>query len=121
PTTTVRELAVLVRPTSACDVTVVGSLAELFPGVRSPPPPTVALFVTDPGADCSTATVIVIAGYDPAAARASDRVQVTTWATTPQVQPEPDALEGVSPAGSVSATVTNPPLGTGPTLPTVRL
>ena len=121
PTMTVGLLAVLVTPTSAREVTVVGSLAESFAALTSPPPATVALFVTDPAADCWTATVIVMAGYDPAAASASDRVQVTTWATIPHVQPVPDALEGVSPAGSASETVTKPLLETGPTLLTVRL
>src|SRR5439155_25763989 len=78
PTMTVGLLAVLVTPTSAREVTVVGSLAESLATLISPPPATVASFVTEPGADCWTATVIVMAGYDPAAASASDRVQVTT-------------------------------------------
>src|SRR5437868_10789364 len=97
----VPELVVLVTPTSARDVTVVGSLAELFPGVRSPPPPTVALFVTVPGADCSTATVTVIAGNNQAAAGPTDRVQVPPWATPPRVHPDPDAHEAALPPGRV--------------------
>src|SRR5881296_2701577 len=49
PTMTVGLLAVLVTPTSAREVTVVGSLAESLARLSSPPPATVASFVTDPG------------------------------------------------------------------------
>src|SRR5437660_3169457 len=95
-------------PISAWEVTVVGSVAVSLAVLTSLPPETVAVLVTEAGAVCNTVTVIVIAGYAALAANASLRVQVTVWPATPQLQPVPVAVDGVSPAGSVSETVTKP-------------
>src|SRR5205807_2710786 len=105
-------------PISAWEVTVVGSVAVSLAVLTSLPPETVAVLVTEAGAVCNTVTVIVIAGYAALAANASLRVQVTVWPATPQLQPAPVAVDGVSPAGNVSETVTRPLDATGPTLVT---
>src|SRR5436190_982587 len=65
--------------------------------------PTVAELWIVPPSD-GAVTAIVIAGADPTA-RAS-RVQVTTPPERPQLQPDPSADTNVTPAGSVSVTVT---------------
>src|ERR1700737_2679453 len=106
---------------SAWEVTVVGSAAESFPVLTSPPPARVAVLVSDAGAVCRIVTVTVITGYDPPPASASDRVQVTVWPAIPQVQPVPDAVDGVRPAGKVSETVTKPLEAMGPMLLTVTV
>jgi hypothetical protein len=79
----------------------------------------VALFVTEAATVWATATVTEMAGNDPALATAAVLVQVTVWAAIPQVQPEPDAAVGVSPAGSVSVTEVVPLVAAGPMLLTV--
>ena len=47
---------------SAVSTIAVGSEALLLPVTCSLPPAIVAVFVTEPGADCATATVTVTAG-----------------------------------------------------------
>src|SRR5215469_5487911 len=84
---------------------VVGSLAELSLGFWSPPPDTVTVFVTRPGALPATFTFNVIAGYEVLEAKASLRVQLTGGPCT-QVQPVPLTALNVSPVGKVSVTFT---------------
>jgi hypothetical protein len=55
-------LAIAKSAPTACGVTVVGSLALSFAGLVSPPPDTVAVFVTVAGALEETFTVKVIGG-----------------------------------------------------------
>jgi hypothetical protein len=116
PTTQLLPFADFDTAMSASDAMLVGSLAVSFAILTSLPPDTKAVLVTDTGAVCRTVTVIVIAGYEALDARASLRVQVTVCAATPQPQPVPVAIDGVNPAGSVSATVTVPLLAADPML-----
>src|ERR1700687_6053040 len=108
PVVTVPLLAVFVTMTSACEAMAVGSEAESFEVLSSLPPATVAVLVSGLVADWLTGTKIVITGDEEAPASASDRVQVTAWPAMAQVQPVPEAVDGFSPAGSVSETVTRP-------------
>ena len=55
-------LAIFVTPTSACELTVVGSVDELLVALLSPPPVTVALLLRPDGADWLTVTLTVIRG-----------------------------------------------------------
>ena len=121
PTATEPLLAIFATPTSAREVSVVTSDAESLPVLTSPPPETEAVLVSGLDTDWPTAMVTVIAGYVALALSASDRVQVTSWAATPQVQPVPDALEGVRPDGNVSVTVTAPLVDADPRLLTTML
>src|SRR5439155_1007634 len=84
PTATEPLLAIFATPTSAREVSVVTSDAESLPVLTSPPPETEAVLVSGLDADWPTAMVTVIAGYVALALSASDRVQVTSWAATPQ-------------------------------------
>ena len=84
---------------------VVGSEALLFEALTSPPPETVATFVSDAGAVAATETVDGRCRIARAGASASEREQV---AGTSQVQPVPDMPVTVRPAGGCSATVTAP-------------
>src|ERR1700687_3280563 len=59
------------------EMMLVGSLAVLLMVLVSPPPLTTAWCTTEFGAVCRTVTVIVIAGYAPAAASTLERVHVT--------------------------------------------
>src|SRR6202022_152055 len=113
---TLPPLAVFVTTTSACEAMAVGSEAESFEVLSSLPPATVAVLVSGLVADWLTATEIVITGYEAPASTTSDRVQVTAWPAMPQLQPVPDAVDGVRPAGSVSETVTRPLEAVGPVL-----
>src|SRR5215831_3602301 len=85
---------------------VVGSLAELSLGFWSPPPDTVTVFVTRPGALLATFAFNVITGYEALEAKASLRVQVTPETGLGQLQPVPLTALKVSPVGKVSVTVT---------------
>src|ERR1700730_8170187 len=120
PTRTEPLLAVFETPISACETMVVQSDAESFAVLTSPPPATVAGLVSGLVADWATAATTAMAGYDPPAASASARVQVTSWPAMLRLQPVPEAVDGVSPAGSVSETVTSPLVGTGEMLFTTR-
>ncbi|MBK7908641.1 MAG: hypothetical protein IPJ78_19115 [Gemmatimonadetes bacterium] len=111
---------------SVCAMTVVGSDARSLPVSRPCPvgcvPPLVrAVLVTVAAAVPLTVEVMVTAGYAPPEASASERVQVTTWPTMPQVHPVPVAAVGVSPAGSVSSIVTTPDVATLPESSTVTV
>ena len=53
----------------------VRSLAWLLAVLLSPPPDTLAMLVTLVAAEVETVTVKVMGGYEPPAARASERVQ----------------------------------------------
>src|SRR4029077_17403764 len=121
PAVTVPLLAILATAMSACETIVVESDAESFAVLISLPPATVAVFVSGLVAAWLTVTAIVIAGYEAPAPSASERVQVTAWPAMPHVQPVPDAVDGASPAGSVSETVTKPLEAAAPMLLTVRL
>src|SRR5215469_9835068 len=83
---------------------VVGSVAVLLLVLTSPPPETLALLVTMPGALLATFTVNVMGGYEEWAESASLRVQVSV----PSVHDHPVPLMAVavSPVGTVSVTVT---------------
>src|ERR1041385_2248509 len=87
---------------------VVRSCATSFPVLTSPPPETVAVFVTLPGAPKGTSTVNVIGGYEAKPPdRKSTRVQVSVARV--QVQPVPLMAVGLRPVGgNVSTTVTVP-------------
>src|ERR1700674_5087373 len=113
PTKTSTLLAIFVTPISACETMVVESDAESFAVLTSPPPATVAVLVSGLVADWATAATTAMAGYDPPAASASARVQVTSWPAMPQLQPVPEAVDGVSPAGNQLETVDTPLGGTG--------
>ena len=65
--------AASVTDISALDPTAAVSVARSFNRFASLPPPIVALFVKVAGADCETATVIVIDGYEVEADNESDR------------------------------------------------
>ena len=67
---------------------VVRSAAVLFVVLVSPPPETVAVFVTLAGALLATATVSVSGGKLAFAARTSPRVQVSVDNVQPQPVPE---------------------------------
>src|ERR1700694_4388191 len=113
PTVTVPLLAILVTAISALETTLVRSVAVSFAVLTSPPPETVAVFVTGVTADWATLTVIEMDGNDALLATTAVLVQVTVWQTLPQVQPAPEAAVGVSPAGGVSGAGLVP-LGAGP-------
>ena len=81
----------------------VGSWAVLLPVGISPPPETVATFVTCEGAAAATSTVTVIGGNASPPARASLREQERLASS--QVQPVPEIPVAVRPAGSESSTV----------------
>jgi hypothetical protein len=119
PTGTEPLLASLVTAMSALETMFVGSLAVSFAVLTSPPPETVAVLVTELPADCLTVTVIVMTGNDPLLATTAVLVQVTVCPAMEQVQPVPDAVTGVSPAGSVSVTVVVPLVAAPPMLLTV--
>src|SRR4051812_18928382 len=104
----------------------IGITSDADPPSASPPPETVGAFVTEAGAVFAVRTVTLIGGYEAPGARASDRVHVVVT----HVQPGPAAATGpapalkslisaVSPAGSGSATVTTPDVGSAPALRTV--
>src|SRR5215471_21064448 len=102
-------------------VILVRSFAVLFSEFTSPPPDIVAVFVTNGEALLATFTVSVIAGYDALEASTSLRVQVTVEPGLGQLQPVPVTALKVSPAGSVSLTVTVvPSVDERPTFFTVR-
>jgi hypothetical protein len=93
---------------------VVESFAVSLVKFCSPPPDTVAVFVSREDAFGETFTVTVIGGYTPPGARASVRVHVRLLKV--HVQPEPDMLAAVSPVGKVSTTMTVPAVGADPAL-----
>src|SRR5262245_21077286 len=97
------------------------AVAELLAGVVSPPPPTVAVFVSCAGAFEATLTFIVIAGKLAPAFNASARVQFTLCPVMGQVQPFPVAVVGANPVGSGSSTVTVPLVALPPLLVTVSV
>jgi hypothetical protein len=101
------------------DATIVASLVELFPVLASPPPPTVALFVTVEGAVVETFTVSVIGAYELPPANPSLRVQVSVDGV--QTQPAPLRAVADNPAGKVSATVTVPVVVPAPLFVTARV
>ena len=89
---------------SATGVTVVFSVSVLLAGFGSETGElTLAVSIIVPLV-VGAVTVMVIAGAAPKAKLA--RVQVTTPAAWLQLQPEPEALMNVTPAGKVSVTVT---------------
>src|ERR1700730_9076372 len=87
PTITVPLLAIFVTPISACETMVGESGAEALAVFTSLPPATVAVLVSGLVTAWPTVTAMVITGYEAPAASASERVQVTTWPATPQLQP----------------------------------
>src|SRR5437899_2769673 len=97
----------------------VTSVAELFAVFTSPPPATVAVFVTMGGAVAATLTVRMKAGKLAPAASTSERIAVTVWPLNETVQPlivPLSAAVGAKAAGSASLTVTAPAVGAPPTL-----
>src|SRR6185503_13701977 len=95
--------SVLTIERSAEVVTVVASVSVLLPVTGSGViDATTAVLLSVPNVSESTVTVRVMDDEAPAASTA--RVQVTTPAFSLQVQPVPDALIYVTPAGSVSVT-----------------
>src|SRR5215469_14422485 len=95
---------------------VVGSVAVSFDVFISPPPETVAVFVTEAGASLATLTDIVIGSKLCLPARASFRVQVTVPKLVLQDQGKPLARPKVNALGSVSVTVTVPLVAPRPML-----
>src|SRR5262245_9533428 len=100
-------------------VIAVTSLAALLAALTSPPPETLAVFVTLAGAVAATWTVMGIGGKLAPAPRVSLRVQVRV--PREHVQPVPAIAAPVILLGSVSATVTVPLVGPEPMLVTVRI
>jgi hypothetical protein len=98
-------------------VIVVGSLIASLVVLSSPPPETVAEFVTELDALLATSTVTVIAGYDEPAARAPERVQISVPSV--QLHPVPEIAVAVRPLGSESVAVTVPVVGPAPEFVTV--
>src|SRR5205814_622561 len=88
------------------------SVAVSFDWLVSPPPETVAVFVTEAGALLATFTMSVIDGYVAAAASASLRVQVSVASV--QFQFVPLMAVADSPTGKASVTVTVPELEAPP-------
>ncbi len=87
--------------------TVVGSVAELLAGARSTLAlDTCAVLATDGIAAAPTATVRVMSGNDCPGSRNGGCVQVTSCPAAVQLQPVPVPDTKLSPAGSVSVTVT---------------
>ena len=84
----------------------------------SPPPDTVAVFVTVAGALEATFTVKVIGGYEVPEVRTSDRKHVG-FPPALHDHPLPLIVFTVRPAGRVSATVTVPDVDEAPTFWTV--
>src|SRR4051794_37761827 len=83
--------------------------------VGSPPPATLAMFVTDGIATWATPTVSVIGfALVPPAAMTALLVHVTTCAAAEQVQPVPVPDTNARPVGSVSLTVIVPEVGAVP-------
>src|SRR4029453_8809416 len=107
------------RSSGEIAVMVVGSVTVLSADVRSPPPLRSAVLTTSDAAG-DTLTGSWITGQEGAGASEWARVQVTAWPAMPQFQPLPDADTGVKPAGTLSVTVTGPPLGAVPRLSTRR-
>src|SRR5262245_26338032 len=110
----------MARSTVELEVTMVGSLAVLLVALESPPPLTVAVLVTLPGALAATFTMSATGGYEAPGPSASARVQVVV-APSVQVQPAPLAALGLMPAGMVSLTVMRPAVGPEPELRTVMV
>jgi hypothetical protein len=103
----------------AAGAMVVGSFAVSLDVLVSPPPATVAKFMTLAGAVADTLTVSVIVGKAVLADSIVFVVQLS--ATTLQTQPEPLMAVAVSPAGKVSTRVTVPLVTAVPELVTVTL
>ena len=87
-----------------------------MPVLPSPPPETVAVFVTDAGALKFTETVSVISGKLKPGSTVSAREQLVSVA---QVHPGPLMAVAFKPAGKVSVTVTGSVVVAPPTLVTV--
>jgi hypothetical protein len=85
--------------------------------LSSPPPETVAEFVTELDALPATVTVTVTAGYDDPDVSASERVHVSVPSV--QLHPVPEIAVAVKPLGSESVAVTVPLVGPGPEFETV--
>jgi hypothetical protein len=104
----------------------VTSLALSLVVLLSPPPLTVAVFVTLAGAVPDTVTVSRMGGYVPCAARRSLRVHVTVCPLiaqpfAPPPQPVPFAVLGARPVGTESTTVTTAFVADEPTFVTVSV
>ena len=100
----------------ATPVMFVGSEAESSDASSSPPPMTVAVFVTLRGEFWSGVTGIVIAGKFAPERIAAVLVHVTVWLAVLQVQPPPVAVPGVRPTGNMSVIVVIPLVAAGPSL-----
>lgn len=100
--------AASVTEMSALEITVAMSVARSFRRLASFPPLIVAVFVSVAGADWDTLRFNAIDGYPLAADRESDRVQLTVCPEITHAHPDPVALIGVTPIGSVSFIVTGP-------------
>src|ERR1035441_7516910 len=99
-------------------MTVVGSLTVSFAVLISPPPETLAVLVRLT-ALVATSTTTVMGGYPAPAAKLSERVQVSVPRSA--VQPAPLMAVAVSPAGSVSTTLTVPTVAALPISVTVMV
>src|SRR5438552_18496946 len=121
PTVALPVLAILSLPDALPILSVVTSDAESLPVLTSPPPDTDAVLVSGLEAAWPTPDRKSVVEGKGVALSAADRVQVTSWAAMPQVQPVPDALEGVRPAGNVTVTVTAPLVDADPMLLTTML
>src|SRR5262245_41464215 len=98
----------------------VGSESVSFAGETSPPPETVAEFVTDDGAFGATSTLRLKRALSPAA-MTPPNVALTCWPVALNAQFVPKPLENVSPAGSASCTVIVPDDGPEPMLLTTMM
>src|SRR5438876_486063 len=93
---------------SAEAVTVVDAVAGLLPGVGSEVAAlTAAVLVMVPPSLGAVTTIVIVEGVPPVGARLA-LVQVTLALVPLHVQPVPEALWNVTPAGSVSVTPTFP-------------
>src|SRR5439155_789530 len=98
--------SVLMIDRSAEAVTVVDAVAVLLAGLGSEVAAlTAAVLVMVPPSLGAVTTIVIVEGVPPVGARLA-RVQVTLYSTPLRAQPVPLALWKVTPAGSVSVTLT---------------
>src|SRR5205814_2339598 len=98
------------------------TVTEPVSDVVSPPPTTLAVFVSDaPAFEATVTGTVMLLKLDPPFTTLV-LVHVTVWLDVPQVQFVPVALPGVNPAGNVSATVTVvPSVATPPVFATANV
>src|SRR5207237_10560345 len=116
-TTPAGPLFVMAR--SACGTTVVGTLAVLLALFVSIAEETVALFIIPPPVTGAVIAIVSVASELPVVMIVVFVHVIVPPAGAPHVQPVPEPLAAVTPAGSVSTTVIVPTVGSGPLLMTL--